>query len=625
MTISLLNRFRLGVALLCVATLLLWRFWILEASQAMSLQETLGFWMVLGVLCLWLATAGREIRSGGVAAAQVRPFDRRDLAPLILALGCGIFFHMHEPHRVRVVNDEPAHIATSLIMFEEGRVAVPGRTHLLEDEVLHTTFLPTIRMYLFPALLAVLHALSGYRVENVFVLNGLLGFSLLLLVYLAGREMSGRRGGVLAVLLLAGLPLLAQNVTSAGYDVLNLVLLVAYFLSVVRYVRRSGSEGLDLMVLTGLLLAFCRYESVLYLVVAVGAAGWKWWSERQVTLTWLSALSPLAVWPCLVVHKIMWSHESFTLSSLREEGAGFFDIRYWSGNTAEAIYYAFNFDRSSTNSVLLSALGCASLLVFWVALAGILRRKGVAAPPASVVFAFVSALAVGIYAFVLTNFWGMPTESSATRFILPLMVVLALAVPAAWATIAPGRTVPGVFIAIAGVFTLTVTSGISGKATQTRTMTASRAYNWLLQKAEERQRSGLNALYVAPSSLLLGVHKIPCIPNGVLEASFEKVELCLEAGIYDEVLLLDIRSRSAELEARAAGESPQKLVPIPAWALVEEVESKQLSGGKSLHLLRLKPRPRKEDDPEAGVDRPAIRTEFETVRERSRYLLSLLP
>lgn len=591
----------------------------------MSLQEAFGFWMMLGVVCLWLGSALRGLRSPGAKPFSIQALDRREISALVLVLGCGVFLHVHEPHRVRVVNDEPAHIATSMIIFEEGRVAIPGRTHFLEDEILHTTFLPTIRMYLFPALLAVLHAMSGYRVENVFVLNGLLGFSLLFLVYFAARDLSGRRGGVLAVLLLSGLPLLAQNVTSAGYDVLNVVFLVGFFISVVRYVRSPGSAGMDLMVLTGVLLAFCRYESALYLVVAVGAAGWKWWSEREVTLTWLSALSPLTLWPCMAVHKIMWSDESFTLANLREEGAGFFDVRYWGGNTAEAIYYAFNFDRSSTNSVLLSALGGAGLLVFWVALTGMVRRRDAAVSRAAVVFAFVSALAAGLYAFVLTNFWGMPTESSATRFILPLMVMMALAAPAAWSIICPRRTIPGVLIVGTGIFALTVTGGSSGKAIQTRTMTASRAYNWFLEKAEERRDSGLNTLYVAPSSLLLAVHKIPCIPSGVLEATLEKVELCLEAGIYDEVLLLDIRSQSAEWEAREAGGRPPKLVPIPGRALVEEIDSKQLSGGKSLHLLRLKIRPRKEDDPEAGVERPDIRTDFATIRERSRYRLSLLP
>jgi hypothetical protein len=163
---------RIFCAISCAAALLVWRFYLLDATQARSTQALFGFWMVLAVVCVWGSRAWRDLRSPNRAT----DWGRQDGVPLMIVLACAVFLQIHEPHRLRVVNDEPAHIATSMMMYEEGMVAAPGRTHFLDDEILHTSIIPTIRMYLFPTLLSLLHAVAGYRVETVFILNGYWGY-----------------------------------------------------------------------------------------------------------------------------------------------------------------------------------------------------------------------------------------------------------------------------------------------------------------------------------------------------------------------------------------------------------------------------------------------------------------
>src|SRR5690606_10626692 len=189
---------------------------------------------------------------------------------------------------------------------------------------------------------------------------------------------------------------------------------------------RPGGQGLNLMLSTGVVLALCRYESILYLLVAVSAAVWKWRREEGVTLTWAAVFSPLAIWPCLTANRIMFGFEQFLLPDLRPDGGGFFGLHYWPNNAAQAVYYLFDFDLNSTNSVALSALGVLGLLVAPVALVGRLRRRE-PVTTTDAVFVVGSLFCTGIYLFVLTNFWGMPTQSAATRFILPLSMMMALA------------------------------------------------------------------------------------------------------------------------------------------------------------------------------------------------------
>src|SRR5690606_24632616 len=135
----------------------------------------------------------------------------------------------------------------------------------------------------FPLLLSFCHDLAGYRPENVFVLNGLLSF---LLLYCTGR-IARRLGqselaGILAVVLLGGLPLLALNATGGGFEVLNLLMIVTTLGLGWRYVEHPSSRTLSAFVLSGVLLAQTRYESALFIPVVGILILLGWWRSKKV-------------------------------------------------------------------------------------------------------------------------------------------------------------------------------------------------------------------------------------------------------------------------------------------------------------------------------------------------------
>jgi hypothetical protein len=82
----------------------------------------------------------------------------------------------------------------------------------------------------------------------VFILNAVLGFVFLLLLYVWARHDIGNYGAATALLLICTLPLLAQNATSAGFEVFNLCMILALALAARRYLEKPGVEGLDLMI-----------------------------------------------------------------------------------------------------------------------------------------------------------------------------------------------------------------------------------------------------------------------------------------------------------------------------------------------------------------------------------------
>ena len=149
------------------------------------------------------------------------------------------------------------------------------------------------RPLFFPFLTSLVHDVTGYRPANAFGLNAGLTFLLLGLACMLGRLLAGRVAGWLAVVLLAGLPLLAHNATGGGFELLNLVMILATMLLGVRAVEKRDAPAITAFCFAGLLLAQVRYESVIYLGPVGLVVLWVWWREGRAVLSWPVIVAPL--------------------------------------------------------------------------------------------------------------------------------------------------------------------------------------------------------------------------------------------------------------------------------------------------------------------------------------------
>src|SRR5581483_8667631 len=102
--------------------------------------------------------------------------------------------------------------------------------------------------------------LTGYRVANAFVVNSLLLPLALGLAFVIGRQLAGWRGGLLAALLLGTLPLLGQNATGSGMELLNVVMILATLALGAHYLAAPDEPRLAAFLLSTVLLAQSRYE-----------------------------------------------------------------------------------------------------------------------------------------------------------------------------------------------------------------------------------------------------------------------------------------------------------------------------------------------------------------------------
>jgi hypothetical protein len=279
----------------------------------------------------------------------------------------------------------------------------------------------------FPFLTSILHDVTGYRPENAFVLNAALTFVFLGLVAALGRRMAGRAGGWLGVVLLAGLPLLGHNATGGGFELLNLVMIVATILLGVRFVEKRDAPALTAFCFSGLLLAQVRYESVIYLAPVVLVVLWVWWREGHPVLSWPVLLAPLLMVHYPLQHRIFdlrasaW--EMFSKPGYTEP----FSFSYVPENLVHALKFFFGNASDQPNSLVLSALGCIAAPFFLLLVLKRLRAPGDETPVNFTVSVFSLGFALQ-FGLMMCYFWGKFDDAVIRRLSLPTHLGMGVAV-----------------------------------------------------------------------------------------------------------------------------------------------------------------------------------------------------
>lgn len=604
-------------AVLLAAGVLIWRFGFLTRDQAAWLESYLGYYWVLAALVAFFWAAWNE---GRCAVIDLRGLIRRHAAGLALVIAGAAYLHLHEPHCLKVLYDEPSHIAGSLMMHTERMAVMPGRAHLVHGHLQCFDLFPSFRLYLFQVLLSLVHDVSGFRASNVFLLNGALSIAFLGLMYWIGVRMHSRRAGVLAVLLFAGLPLLAQVATSGSYDLLNLVLLAALFLSARHYSRSVGTCGLDLMVSTGVLLALCRYESIVYLVVPIVIVLEKWKRERTIALTPFAVLSPVLILPNLVANKIMVSTDAYLLGQLRDKlKVDFFNIDYIGDHLREAVFYLFQFDNTGTNSVLFSVLGALGLVAVAVALVGRWTLKWRLPNANDALVVVFLGVTIGLFLMTLANFWGSPTAIEATRFTLPLHFAGALAALWALHDLLGARAIPRWFLLLLAAFVGLFTTSANNKHVSTNMMLASNSYRWFVNYAKEHDRG--RTLYASSSQIPLLIEGFPVVQIEHLNRDPNRVLQVMQARIYDEVLVHEL----IPIGYSAEFAPPPNQIYLGRGFAAEVVATNKFSTDSYSRILRIRACKNADGKYVTPEEAPPLKDRFESLIEFERYYRSLLP
>ncbi len=597
-------------------TLLGLRFLWLDAPSAIPLQTVLGYPLVAGAFVCWCFFGWRM---GCARQWWTTQAVRRNREVLIWALLGSAFLQVHEPHLMKVLYDEPTHAAMALVMHYEKTALMPGLSHYIGDRFVVGHFYPSFRAYLFPFLASLLSDLTGYRVSNLLVLNAGLGFGLLAVAGVIGRRIGGRVGGVAAILLLCGLPLLAQNVTSYGYDVLNVTLLSVLALMVVQLATDPDPGALTLTIsfgtATGVLLAMSRYESILFLFPWVGSVAWRWWRDRAIVFPWYCAVAPVLLLPCFLSNLLMMGKGVDTYAGRFDSGVGFFSLSYLPGHAAQAFYYFSSFSRDNSGNVLLFVLGGLGLLFLIVRNAGG-REQQLGG------LCVISYWTLAMYSGMLTQFWSSPMDSVAARFTLPTWLVLALGAAYFLGQIDWLQRRAGVCASVLVAWGVLVSAPVSARAFATHTMPPSRVSLALLEYAQTRSRT--RTLYVNYSNTFMIAQRYACQSIDRLNESPEAFLRAIKAGLYDEVLI----SQRIDLGSDMPGGQVHSGQELDARIVTEVLEERLIEFSHKSRISRLVGVRQSDGSlvtPHSDDEKVRLRTSFKDDADFRDYRLSLYP
>ncbi len=399
-------------------------FWALPPATALLLVTKAGYWCILGTTIWFGWTLYRLARTD-------RPWVAwRDQFPpgaVLLVLGCGVILLVHESYGFKILMDEIMLLGTSMGMHFDKHSLVPVRGHDLQGAFQLIDGRLDKRPLFQPFLVSILHDLTGYRPENVFVLNSGLIFVLLGLVYHVGRKLAGHMAGFLAVLLLTSLPLLAQNATGGGFELLNLVMITATLALGIRYVEKPDLPAQAALLLASVLLAQTRYESALFLLPVGLMLLRAWWQNGRPLLDWSTVFVPLLFLPVALHQKIFSARESAWEMASQPGFERPFSLAYAPVNIPHWLSFFFDTTGEHSNSLVLSVLGFLALpfMLLWVWKT--LREAGKSGPVPHAHAIFALGFAAHTL-LMLFYFWGRFDDPVIRRLSLPLNLWLVLAV-----------------------------------------------------------------------------------------------------------------------------------------------------------------------------------------------------
>ena len=559
-------------------------------AQAERLIVKGGYFYILAVFAAWMIFAGRLMRARrDVCLSWVR---RPGLVGFVL-VAATVFAVWSDDFAHKVLFDEYVVQGTAWHMHLTKEIGAPLRAFDFSGTwMVIDTFLDK-RPYFFPFLVSLLHDLTGFRLANVYGLNVAVAFALLGSTYWLVRSLTARRApALLAVALLATLPLFGQNATGASMELLNLGMIAVVMVAAVLYLRAPSNDRLSFLILGTVLLAQTRYESVLFVfpVACIIVTGWS--RGGRILLPWPALAAPLLLAP------YVW-HDRFVSSrpvlwQLREGEVTRFAWQYLSGNLEGARQFFFSTSPGQPNSLWLTVVGLVG--VGWAALEAVkfLRARPAKPGPLSAdatVLLWVGMTVAANLGLLMFYYWSRLDEPIAARFALPAYFVLAvLSGGLAGALDTRGwRATP---VLAGGLAAWVLVFGATAYAHRfyTSQNMVMHELNWEIEQAAKRPRPTL--LITSKATLPFLMEKIPAVNTVLARVRLPQIAWHLKQGTFREVIVTQvIRPLSARGDAIVDPEDE-----FPESLHLETIAEKRF-GGRWIRISRV-----------TGIDLPARAT-----------------
>ena len=391
---------------------------LLDSSVSTKLFETLGYWMILGCFGLFVGSVFQA------RASQIVSLRERGTKYVILFCALlAIFLFTREEARYKIVQDEP-NLANVALGLHESRTPLIVEASFEDYGVAKKL---DKRPLFFPFLVSALHDIFGFNANHPFYLNLFLTAALLLLVYSTVKSISASSFAAwLSIALLCSHPIIAQNSSGGGFELLNAVMILVVIKAAQFYLRNPDRNSLAVLITSTLLLAQTRYESALY-VIPTGIVVLLGFSKgKKIIFSNYLLLAPLLLLPVAWQNAYIRSEPKFWQLPKGTESA--FGFEYLKTNLANAYHFFFEPQTYVPSSPFVFAIGFISLLALFVS--SIVSRIGkrkltfLSIDTATLLYSFMVLLS---FALLMCYHWGNINDPQASRLAIPFLLLLSIA------------------------------------------------------------------------------------------------------------------------------------------------------------------------------------------------------
>ncbi len=188
---------------------------------------------------------------------------------LILSIVLIVLIFIISPPKFKILTDEANLVGVSMSMHYDKTVSLPLQGLSIDYEPSSYSYSTGKRPLLYPLTISFIHSILGYSANNGFIVNFLSGVLILFFFYLFLTCFFPKFYAILSIIIMASFPNFVFWVTSSGFESINLLFVIFVFILFHKFLIHKDVEVAELLFLSLILLAQCRYESIIYFTAII--------------------------------------------------------------------------------------------------------------------------------------------------------------------------------------------------------------------------------------------------------------------------------------------------------------------------------------------------------------------
>lgn len=511
--------------LLSTAASLYLAFAYLDVTEAENAFISFGY-ANIALLCALFAWVCIPEKSSDLIPHKI---EKRTLLLTLICFAATLFLYSREGGGFKISFDEEVLSNVALNMY---------RDHLpvmRESTLQNTASFEMIdkRPTLFPFLLSLVHTICGYRVANAFYLNFALTFSFLFLLGNIVKRVGGNIAAYFSIGLACSTPIIAQNASGGGFDMLNATLALLVTWLAMNFWQTPSLGSLSRLVFATALASHVRYESSLIAIPVVILILCRWIRDKRIDCSPTLLAIPLTYIP------LVWQFRAIDSASenfqYKTDGSGSFSLDYLSSNLESAYRFFFVPDLNYAGSPFVSFLGLGGLLAILSYWALHQKKKKLASPARAAAFT-MGLFPVLHFALILVFYFGQLDNPIVSRLGLPVVTLFLITGGILLAFICKRGRAPRLFVGLTFLCTALYASKMYSTHRYSSNSEIAKRSEWILERANALPTG--NYLFITAMPRIFEIQGYNNIVTPRARKRLSEIKRHMDLLTYDEVFVI---------------------------------------------------------------------------------------